>query len=246
MKVPREVDRGYFYALASLVIRGSVGLTIGTVSGIALCLCYIIGSVALWAAGMVWLLSWLRKNWAKNVEDMPEAMPGQEHGDHWKNAWDLAKSRNHGFRVDCEHPHFNVLPFLKSKTGLSMQHLASLTKLHDEKSKSDEELVEVDHELADAPIDLKYLSRKVQKRRNARSVSGDDGGSGGDSGALGGKLMKAVETLKVLSRELVERDERRRDACRDAGESKGVDHVGSVRSDGDGDTANSGEPAPHS
>eukprot|EP00903_Cladosiphon_okamuranus_P014650 g13585.t1 len=182
------------------------------------------------------------------VEDAPEAMPGQEQGDHWKNAWNLAKSRNHGFRVDCEHPHFNVVPFLESKTGLSMQHLGRQTKLHDDKTKSEEELVEVDRELADAPIDFKYLSRKVEKRRNGRGCGGSFGGGGGggggggvrghdkegdDSGALGGKLMEAVKNLQHLWREGKKEDERRRNArFKDSGESK---HVGNAGADDGGD-----------
>eukprot|EP00752_Nemacystus_decipiens_P011859 g10519.t1 len=240
VKAPRE--RGYFDALVSLV-GGVVGLAVGTVGGTVLCLFYIAGSVILWAAGILWLLPWLCENWNKSTEDTPEAMPGQEQGDHWKNAWNLVKSRNHGFRVDCEHPHFNVVPFLTSKTGLGMQHLARLTKLHDEKSKSEKDLVDVDHELADVPIDVKYISRKVEKRRDARTGGGGGRSGGGGSGvgddssdALRGELMKAAQNLDGLLRKVIEMDGRRRDARRGAdGSNRGVGP------DSGRDSGNSGE-----
>lgn len=137
------------------------------------------------------------------TDSIPEVVPGQEGGNHWENAWDLANLRNHGIREDCKHPHFYVVPFLKSKTGLDMPHLARLTKSRDEKLKSERELVEVDRELAHALIDVEYLLREANKRISG-AVGGchvpyeGGGGCGGD--AVDSENLEMDLMMEIASR----------------------------------------------
>lgn len=120
-----------------------------------------------------WLIeNWREENNERNNEYIPAAMPGQDGGHHWKNAWDLANVRNHGIREDCKHPHFYAIPFLRSKTGFETSHLARLTKSRDEKLKSERDLVEIDKELAHAPIELEFLKWRAENRTNIAGSNG--------------------------------------------------------------------------
>ena len=164
---------GYFQELLSTAFAFSV-LVFAMACAIALCFLYIVGSVVLWALGVIRLGKWLKEKWGSGNDDrVPEAMPGQDGGRHWKNAWDLANLRNHGIREDCKHPHFYVVPFLKSKTGFDTPHLARLTKSKDEKLQSERDLVEIDKELAHAPIDLEFLKWRAEKRVNGAGGNGE-------------------------------------------------------------------------
>lgn len=160
-------------------------------------------------AGVFRLSWWLKENWGKTVEEnIPEAMAGQEKGSHWKIAWDLANLRNHGISADCKLPHFNVIPFLKSKTGLDMRHLARLTISRDETSKVEEELVEVDRELACAPLDLEHLSRRAE-RRVGGATGGVSGKTNGD-GRLDNEQLEMELMLEIANRFMT----KKRDAFR--------------------------------
>lgn len=56
-------------------------------------------------------------------------MPGEENGEFWLNAWELAQSRNiSSTRGKQKEAHFNVEPLLTSTTGLRMSHLVMLVK----------------------------------------------------------------------------------------------------------------------
>lgn len=136
--------------------KSLAGLLVAVVCATLLCLSYIVGSFILWVLGIGMLLGklgaelrkWWVEIWKKNQSEqrgvlIPDAMPGQEDGDHWERAWELAKLRNHGVREDRGQAHFHVVPFLKSLTGLDTQHLAKLTKERDERSKFEKELIEV-------------------------------------------------------------------------------------------------------
>lgn len=154
---------GYFRHL--LFVMSKFGaLAVAMLVASVLCFLYIVGTIILWFVGIFGIFDWVASNWKESQENIPKAMPGQEHGDHWKRAWELASLRNHGVSEGRNRGHFNVVPFLKSKTGLDMQHLMRLTKARDAKSKSEEELIEVDRKLPDAHIDLKHLSDMITKR----------------------------------------------------------------------------------
>lgn len=141
---------GYFWRF--LFFFGSfVLLIVMTVCAVILCLSYIVGSFILWILGIwmlvseqfVVLIKWIMERGREDapnahVPDIPDAMPGQEGGIHWQRAWELATLRNGGVQG-----HFHVGPFLKSKKGLDMQHLARLVKDRDAKSKFEEELIKV-------------------------------------------------------------------------------------------------------
>lgn len=143
---------GYVLRLLSAA-ASFVGLIVATGCAVLLCLSYIVGSFVLWVLGIGMLLgklgaefwSWLVGEKQNDHRDVliPDAMPGQEDGDHWRRAWELAMLRNHGVREDCGQAHFHVVPFLKSLTGLDTQHLAKLTTERDERWKSERELIEV-------------------------------------------------------------------------------------------------------
>lgn len=103
----------------------------------ALCGACIVGSFFLWFRGVWNVWEWVR--WRRSEEgkfvsgeteqECPTAMPGQEHGQNWRHAWQhVAKARN--FRIRHEHgsEHFHVAPFLQSTTGLDMKRLCSLAK----------------------------------------------------------------------------------------------------------------------
>lgn len=176
---------GYVRELASVVCALLI-MIVAMAFATMFCLLYIFGAIILWIMGAFRLLVWLWNNCSQNRDDKnPEAMPGQEGGSHWVNAWKLANLRNHGIREDREHPHFYVVPFLKSKTGLDMQHLARMANIRDEKSNSEKELVEVDRELADARIDIRHLS----------SLLPGDGGVR-DDGELWEKLTESLKNLE--------------------------------------------------
>eukprot|EP00903_Cladosiphon_okamuranus_P014655 g13588.t2 len=169
----RDPNKGYFreplgYCRGLLWMGIAFGvLVFATACASVFCFLYIIASVILWVSGIVHLGCWLNKEWQKeNTELVPESMPGLDGGNHWENAWDLANLRNHGIREDCKHPHFNPVPFLKSKTGFDSSHLARLTKSRDEKLESERDLVEIDKELAHGPIDLEFLKWRAEKRIN--------------------------------------------------------------------------------
>lgn len=107
----------------------------------ALCLLYIVGDFVLWVVGLWMICTGLQKNWHKKNDDVirgPKAMPGQEEGDHWKTAWELAKLQNQrSYEVyeDRARVHFNVVSFAQRKTGLSMENLVRLAKArHESKS----------------------------------------------------------------------------------------------------------------
>ena len=202
---------GYFWALFS-GMRTVVVLLVAIVIASMLCFFYIICSVLLWVLGIYGIYVWLKDNWEKNDRKIPKAMPGQEKTDHWVRAWQLAHLRNNGIREEGAQANFHVVPLLKSKTGLDMQHLARLSKARDAKTKSEKELVEVDRNLPDARIDLEHLllmvkSRAEQKWKdsktnpspvaqppvaptaggsNGNGLGSREGGGGGSGGGCGG------------------------------------------------------------
>lgn len=188
---------GYFRALGSGT-KGFFYLLLAIVGALVLCFFYILGSVLLWIIGMCRIFRWMVDIWKEDKDNIPEAMPGQENGDHWKRAWELARRRNNGVREHGGRPHFHVVPLLKSRTGLDTQHLARLINARDTKSKSKEELIRVDRNLPDARIDLEHLLLKTKSRAEQRwkdsnintaaaaqppvaSTLGGNGGSGGGS-----------------------------------------------------------------
>lgn len=126
-----------------------------------LCLVYILGTFVLWILGIYRICEWMELNWKKRGGNTPEAMPGQEHGGTWHRAWVLARLRNHGVHGQAQ---FNGVPFLKSRTGIDVQHLAWLTKARDAKSKSVQELIEADRQLPETHIDLGHLLERVKRR----------------------------------------------------------------------------------
>eukprot|EP00903_Cladosiphon_okamuranus_P021649 g19903.t1 len=65
----------------------------------------------------------------------PTAMPGQEHGNNWRYAWEhVAKKQNFRLRHEHESEHFHVAPLLQSTSGLDMERLYFLTKKKQEPS----------------------------------------------------------------------------------------------------------------
>lgn len=122
-----------------------------------LCVVATLGSLVLWGRGLwgVWKwVCWRGTQEGKEVSGetqchrCPTAMPGQELGDHWKHSWAMAKRRN--YRISKEHDslHFNVAPLIKGAAGLGLEHLVLLVKKRSERSKREEELKEVDREVA--------------------------------------------------------------------------------------------------
>lgn len=197
-----KVHPGYFRRFCS-GLNACVILIFATFGAVLLCLLYIIGSIILWCVGICMIFKWCETNWNRKDDDIPEAMPGQEHGHHWERAWELATLRNHGVREDGSQAHFHVVPFLKSKTGVDMKHLTRLTKARDEKTKSEEELADVDRKLPAARIDLRHLSdmvkRRADKKRKAGSTSakpGTSSGSGGVATERGGASGVAVPSSR--------------------------------------------------
>ncbi|CAM9397930.1 unnamed protein product [Ectocarpus fasciculatus] len=168
-EVKEEVHPGYFRRLLMTFLWSAV-LVVATAVAAILCALYIFLSVVLWFVGLHMIYKWVRRNWTPKRNNIPRAMPGQEDGDHWQRAWKLVSLRNHGVREDFDQAHFNVLPFLKSKTGLDRQHLAWLTKARDDKSKSKEDLIDGDRQLPGARIDMDHLCKKAP------------GGNSGDGG----------------------------------------------------------------
>eukprot|EP00903_Cladosiphon_okamuranus_P014652 g13586.t1 len=158
---------GYFWALFS-GIKAIGGLLFGIMGASALCFTYILCSILLWALGQFMVGKWLVDNWGEPEENIPEAMAGQEKTCHWKRAWELACLRNNGVREEDAQANFHVVPLLKSKTGLDMQHLARLSNARDAKSTSEKELMEVDRKLPDARIDLEHLLQMVKSRADQR------------------------------------------------------------------------------
>lgn len=221
-------------------------LIVTTLGAAILCFFYSIGSIALWIAGAFRLWWWLKENWKKKVEEkIPEAMAGQEKGSHWETAWDLANLRNHGISADCKLPHFNVIPFLKSKTGLDMRHLAHLTISRDETSKVEEELVRVDRELACAPLDLEYLSQKAERRVDgaAGGVSGETDGRGVGDGRPDNEQLEMELMLEIVHRFVTKtRDAFRKQACASSteNESYGRDGGGATPPGGAGTVGSGG------
>ncbi|CAM9233322.1 unnamed protein product, partial [Ectocarpus sp. 12 AP-2014] len=178
---------GYFRRLLIAVFWSAV-LVVATAVAAFLSALYIFLSVVLWLVGLHMIYKWVRKNWTRNTDDIPGALAGQEDGDHWQRAWELVSLRNHGVREDFDNAHFNVLPFLKSKTGLDRQHLARLTKARDGKSECEKELTHVDRELPGVRIDLDYLRKKSTTRpdQSTSQVAGGDNGDGGEAKEGGG------------------------------------------------------------
>ena len=211
-----SVARGYLRELESAVCVLGL-LVVASLVAAMLCFSYIVGSFILWGSGHYRLLEWLQNNWGKESDDnTPEAMAGQESGKHWENAWALANLRNHGIRENSKHPHFYVVPFLKSKTGLDMQHLARLTSSRDGKSKSEKELVEVDRELAHAPIDLEYLSWKAEKRREGKTGGSNarEGGTGGGYDDVANGKAEMEMMMEIANRLVAKKRAEIRTRCR--------------------------------
>eukprot|EP00903_Cladosiphon_okamuranus_P014653 g13587.t1 len=166
---------GYFLRIMSAA-KSLVGLVLATICAVGLCILYIAGSFILWVLGWGMLVRKLVAElweWEDSQTEYgvapPDAMPGQEGGDHWERAWELARRRNQGVREDYGPARFHfgpfyVVPFLKSLTGLESQHLARLTKERDERSMFEQELIEVDRTLAGAHIDLEHLGAKAKSR----------------------------------------------------------------------------------
>lgn len=162
-----KLPPGYFWALVS-GMQAFVLMLFATVGASVLCFTYILGSMILWVLGICRISVWLKDNWGVRDKNIPESMPGQENTDHWERAWELACLRNNGVRDKGTQAHFHIVPLLKSKAGLDMQHLAQLSKTRDPKSKSEQELAEVDRNLPDARIDLEHLLRLVRLRADQR------------------------------------------------------------------------------
>lgn len=160
-------------------------------------LLYVVGTIFLWGVGFVGIFKWVISTWKKRDRNnnIPEAMPGQELGEHWERAWELASLRNHGVREDRGQAHFNVVPFLKSQTGLDMQHLMRLAKARDAKSKSEQELIAVDRMLPDARIDLEYLSDMIKERANPKTEGGPSSTGNGDGHDGGGGVGAAATCI---------------------------------------------------
>ncbi|CBN74319.1 Transient Receptor Potential Channel. Partial sequence [Ectocarpus siliculosus] len=177
-EMKEKVHPGYFRRIFITFLWSAV-LVVATAVAAILCALYILFSVVLWFVGLHMIYKWVRTNWTPESNDRPRAMPGQEEGDHWQRAWDLVSLRNHGVREDFDQAHFNVLPFLKSKTGLDRQHLAWLTKARDDKAKSEEDLIDGDRELPGARIDMEHLRKEAVGRNNGDG--GKDSGDGGET-----------------------------------------------------------------
>lgn len=176
---------GYFRRFLS-GIKSVCSLLIAILGASLLCLLYIFATIILWAVGVWMIFTWVYSNWEEKNGNMPEAMPGQEDGDHWKRAWELASLRNQGVRENRGQVHFHVVPFLKSKTGLDMQHLAQLTKNRDDKSNSEAKLIEVDKKLPYFAIDLGHL-KALAKERAEKKRTGDPATTmTGDNRVVGG------------------------------------------------------------
>ncbi|CAM9206508.1 unnamed protein product [Ectocarpus fasciculatus] len=154
---------GYFRRFLS-GIKSLCYLLIAMVGASFLCLLYIFATTILWAVGIWMIVIWVYSNWEEKKGNVPEAMPGQEDGHHWIRAWELASLRNQGVRANRGQAHFHVVPLLKSKTGLDMQHLAQLTKNRDDKSNSEAKLIEVDQKLPYFAIDLGHLQALAKER----------------------------------------------------------------------------------
>ncbi|CAM9266687.1 unnamed protein product [Ectocarpus sp. 4 AP-2014] len=186
-EVKEKSHPGYFRRLLIAVFWSAV-LVVATAVAAFLCALYIFLSVVLWLVGLHMIYKWVQKNWTRNTDDIPGALAGQEDGDHWQRAWELVSLRNHGVRGDFDNAHFNVLPFLKSKTGLDRQHLAWLTKARYDKSKCEKELTDVDRELPGVHIDLDYLRKKGTPRpdQGNSQVAGGNNGDGGEAKEGGG------------------------------------------------------------
>ncbi|CAM9807163.1 unnamed protein product [Ectocarpus sp. 6 AP-2014] len=182
-EMKEKVHPGYFRRIFITFLWSAV-LVVATAVAAILCALYILFSIVLWFVGLHMIYKWVRTNWTPKSNDRPSAMPGQEEGDHWQRAWDLVSLRNHGVREDFDQAHFNVLPFLKSKTGLDRQHLAWLTKARDDKSKSEEDLIDGDRELPGARIDMEHLRKEAAGRNNVDG--GKDSGDGGETKEGGG------------------------------------------------------------
>ncbi|CAM9931417.1 unnamed protein product, partial [Ectocarpus sp. 13 AM-2016] len=182
-EMKETVHPGYFRRILMTFLWSAV-LVVATAVAAILCASYIFLSVVLWFVGLHMIFKWVRTNWTPKRKGRPTAMPGQEEGDHWQRAWDLVSLRNHGVREDFDQAHFNVLPFLKSKTGLDRQHLAWLTKARDDKSKSEEDLIDGDRELPGACIDMDNLLKKAAGGNNGDG--GENSGAGGETKEGGG------------------------------------------------------------
>ncbi|CAM9266991.1 unnamed protein product [Ectocarpus sp. 4 AP-2014] len=186
-EMKEKVHPGYFRRIFFTFLWSAV-LVVATAVAAILCAFYIFLSVALWFVGLHMIYKWVRTNWTPKRNDHPTAMPGQEEGDHWQRAWNLVNLRNHGVREDFDQAHFNVLPFLKSKTGLNRQHLAWLTKARDDKSKSEEDLIDGDRELPGARIDMDHLRKKAARGNNGEGE--EDHGDGGEDSGAGGETKE--------------------------------------------------------
>ncbi|CBN74318.1 Ankyrin Repeat Transient Receptor Potential Channel [Ectocarpus siliculosus] len=194
---------GYFRRFLS-GIKSMCSLLVAMVAASFLCLLYIFATMILWAVGIWMVVTWVYSNWDKKNGDMPEPMPGQEDGHHWKRAWELASLRNQGARANRGQAHFHIAPLLKSKTGLDMQHLAQLTKNRHDESNSEAKLIEVDQKLPYFAIDLGHLQKlakeKTEKKRTsdpATTMTRDNrvvGGAPtrGEGGSPGYSDVKAV------------------------------------------------------
>lgn len=266
---------GYFVRLWK-VVCSLLFLVLVTAGATVLCLLYVIGSILLWVCGICCIPLWVERNWKETIreklsgetpatmpgqdspkampgQEIPEAMPGQEIGDAWERAYELVKLRNHGVREDRGQTHFHVVPFLKSKTGLNMQHLMSLTKSRDERLKSELELSKVDGRLPAARISLRHLSDRAKSRAESNvqgeatdvrshtstradgRVGGTDGGESGtddSNGARNGGRAGAGAACPAEAVEDVSRGVYDRDSGRDDDASKPEEAEAKVPNDG--------------
>lgn len=138
-----------------------------------------LGSLVLWGRGLWGVWKWVC--WRGAVEGKkvsgeterhrcPTAMPGQEHGDHWKHSWEMAKSRNYRISKELDCLHFNVAPLIKGTAGLGLEHLVMLVKKRSERSEREKDLKEVDREVAGGHL-FPQRSRLLRRVPFVRSSS---------------------------------------------------------------------------
>lgn len=133
-----QLDTGR--AWASLVAIKKVALlAVAVVCASALCFLYIIGTVLLWFVGIIGIFRICARE-ASNSKmvdgNIPKAMPGQEHGDHLKRAWELVNMRNCTSLENRDQMHFNVGSFLTGISGLNKEDLVRSAMPPPKESKS--------------------------------------------------------------------------------------------------------------
>lgn len=148
---------GHFRTLV-LAVLSSVAMIAAVVVAAAMCVVFTAGSAVLWVRGLWDVLQWLAWRTSDDAKSVsgetekhpcPTAMPGQEHGSHWKHAWwNVAKRSNYRIRAERESVHFNVAPLLTSTTGLDLERLSLLIKRGDDNTVREKDITEIDRAAA--------------------------------------------------------------------------------------------------